>query len=155
FLLQFEINHLKKEHIVSVNGCYDNTSGVIQALQFEANVRSSEVMGFDENGAKLTLAAGGNKIIGFHGSAETNLMSLGAYFTTLPPIKMEQQGGCGGHPWDHGIYTGVRKVYVTYSPSGLSHIMVEYEKMRKQETRESGDRLGENRVHGQQKEVII
>lgn len=112
-------------------------------------------MGYDENGTKFTLAAGGNKIIGFHGSAETNLMSLGAYFITLPPIKMEQQGGCGGHPWDHGIYNGVRKVYVTYSPSGISHIMVEYDKVGKQETRESGDRLGENRVQGQQKEVII
>ncbi|KAL0722456.1 hypothetical protein Bca4012_037055 [Brassica carinata] len=155
FTQTFEINHLNKEHIVSVNGCYDNPSGVIQALQFETNMRSSEVMGYDENGTKFTLAAGGNKIIGFHGSAETNLMSLGAYFMTLPPIKMELQGGCGGHPWDHGIYTGIRKVYVTYSPSGISHIMVDYDKAGKQETRESGDRLGENRVQGQQKEFIL
>ncbi|CAH2065392.1 unnamed protein product [Thlaspi arvense] len=143
----FEINHLNKEHLVSIKGCYDNTSGVIQGLQLETNLMSSEVMGYDENGTKFTLEAGGNKIIGFHGSAETNLMSLGAYFTTLPPVKLELQGGCGGHSWDQGVYTGV-----TYSPSGISHIIVDYDKAGQVETRQNGDRLGENRVQGEQKE---
>lgn len=115
FFSQFEINHLNDEHLVSVKGCYDNISGVIQALQFETNQRSSEVMGYDDNGNKFTLEVSGNKITGFHGSAEANLKSLGAYFTPLAPIKLEYQGSTtGGRPWDHGIYTGVRKVYVTH-----------------------------------------
>ncbi|CAH2051952.1 unnamed protein product [Thlaspi arvense] len=114
FTQTFELNHLNQEHLMSAKGCYDNTSGIIQALQFETNLRSSEVMGYDENGTKFILEVGGNKIIGFHGSVETNLKSLGAYFTTLARIKLGCPGGSGGNPWDHGIYTGVRKVYICY-----------------------------------------
>ncbi|EFH56992.1 jacalin lectin family protein [Arabidopsis lyrata subsp. lyrata] len=140
----FEINHLNDEHLVSVKGCYDNISGVIQALQFETNQRSSEVMGYDDNGNNFTLEVSGNKITGFHGSAEANLKSLGAYFTPLAPIKLEYQGSTtGGRPWDHGIYTGVRKVYVDYDKNG------------EVETRQDGDMLGENRVLGQQNEFVV
>ncbi|KAG7567825.1 Jacalin-like lectin domain superfamily [Arabidopsis thaliana x Arabidopsis arenosa] len=156
FTQTFEINHLNDEHLVSVKGCYDNISGVIQALQFETNERSSEVMGYDDNGTKFTLEVSGNKITGFHGSAEANLKSLGAYFTPLAPIKLEYQGSTtGGRPWDHGIYTGVRKIYVTYSPSGISHIKVDYDKNGEVETRQDGDMLGENRVLGQQNEFVV
>lgn len=112
-------------------------------------------MGYDDNGTKFTLEVIGNKITGFHGSVEANLKSLGAYFIPLAPIKMECQGGSGGSPWDHGIYTGIRKVYVTYSPTGISHIMVDYDKDGKVEMRQNGDMLGENRVIGQQYEVLI
>ncbi|KAG7552447.1 Jacalin-like lectin domain [Arabidopsis thaliana x Arabidopsis arenosa] len=63
FTQRFEIDHLNKEHLVSVNGCYDNTTDVIQALQFKNNLRSSEVIGFDENGTKFTLEAGGSKLL--------------------------------------------------------------------------------------------
>lgn len=123
---------------MSVKGCYDNKSGVIQALEFVTNLRSSEVIGFDENGTKFTLEAGGNKLIGFHGSAETNLKSLGVYFVTLPPIKLERQGGTGGKEWDHGVYTGVRKVFVTYGPAMVSQIKVDYDKAGKVETLQIG-----------------
>lgn len=141
--------------MVSVKGCYDNISGVIQALQFETNQRSSEVMGYDDTGTKFTLEISGNKITGFHGSADANLKSLGAYFTPPPPIKQEYQGGTGGSPWDHGIYTGIRKVYVTFSPVSISHIKVDYDKDGKVETRQDGDMLGENRVQGQPNEVLV
>ncbi|XP_010472627.1 PREDICTED: jacalin-related lectin 20-like isoform X2 [Camelina sativa] len=144
FTQTFEINH-DHEHLVSVKGCYDNISGVIQALQFETNQRSSEVIGYDDNGAKVTLeVTSGNKIIGFHGSAEANLKSLGAYFTPLAPIKLEYQGGSGGSPWDQGYHTGVRKVYVAYDSTGISHIRVDYDKDGKVETRQNGDMLHMN-----------
>ncbi|KAL1224541.1 Jacalin-related lectin 20 [Cardamine amara subsp. amara] len=149
FTQTFEINHLQEEHLVSVKGWYNKTSGVIQALQFETNQRSSEVIGFDENNTKFTLEAGGNKLIGFHGSAETNLKSLGVYFVTLPPIKLQQQGGTGGMEWDHGVNTGVRKVFITYSPTMISHIKVDYDKAGKVEMGQAG------RVDGETKEFVV
>ncbi|XP_010419351.1 PREDICTED: jacalin-related lectin 20-like [Camelina sativa] len=86
----------------------------------------------------------GNKIIGFHGSAEANLKSLGAYFTPLAAIKLEYQGGSGGSPWDQGYHTGVRKVYVAYDSTGISHIRVDYDKDGKVETRQNVDMLHMN-----------
>ena len=112
-------------------------------------------MGYDDTGTKFTLEISGKKITGFHGSADANLKSLGAYFTPPPPIKQEYQGGTGGSPWDHGIYTGIRKVYVTFSPVSISHIKVDYDKDGKVETRQDGDMLGENRVQGQPNEVLV
>ncbi|ANM63060.1 Mannose-binding lectin superfamily protein [Arabidopsis thaliana] len=112
-------------------------------------------MGYDDTGTKFTLEISGNKITGFHGSADANLKSLGAYFTPPPPIKQEYQGGTGGSPWDHGIYTGIRKVYVTFSPVSISHIKVDYDKDGKVETRQDGDMLGENRVQGQPNEFVV
>lgn len=67
--------------------------------------------------------------------------------STLAPIKLKCQGGNGGSKWGHGVYTGVRKVYVTCSSSGISHIMVYYDKAGKVVTRQNGY------MEGQQNEV--
>ncbi|CAH8307489.1 unnamed protein product [Eruca vesicaria subsp. sativa] len=124
----FEINQLKDEHLVSVKGWYDNVSGVIQGLQFETNHKTSDVIGYEDgNYTKFTLEVSGKKIIGFHGYAEANLNSLGAYFTTLPPIKQAYEGGSGGAYWDDGAYTGVRKVYITYTNAEIKHIKTDYD----------------------------
>ncbi|CAN8272166.1 unnamed protein product [Cochlearia groenlandica] len=133
FTQTFEMNH-NEEHLISVKGCYDTTSVF------------------------------GSKITGFHGSTNSkNLTSLGAYFTPFPPIKLGIQGGSGGNPWDHGVYTGVRKVCVTNNPpgrvlphhGGISQIMVDYDKSGNIETRQIGDRLGENRAPGQVNEFAV
>ncbi|CAA7029692.1 unnamed protein product [Microthlaspi erraticum] len=65
----FEIDHLNGEHLVSVEGYYDDESGVIQALQFRTNIKASELLGY-EKGKKFSLAHKGKKIIGFHGYAD-------------------------------------------------------------------------------------
>ncbi|KAG7600285.1 Jacalin-like lectin domain [Arabidopsis suecica] len=47
----FEINHIDKEYLLSIDGYYNEDSGVIQTLQFKTNIKTSEVMGNDEEGS--------------------------------------------------------------------------------------------------------
>ncbi|VYS48841.1 unnamed protein product [Arabidopsis thaliana] len=101
FTQLFEINHDDNEYLVYVEGYYDETSRVIQGLRFKTNIKISELMGY-EKGKKFSLSAYGKKIIGFHGYAEKNLNTLGAYFTTLPPIKLERVGGSIRFEYDNG-----------------------------------------------------
>ncbi|CAN8289537.1 unnamed protein product, partial [Cochlearia groenlandica] len=105
----FEINHLNKEYLVSVEGYYDdNKSDIIQGLEFKTNVKSSGMIGYDD-GKKFRLASNGKKIVGFHEYAEKNLNSLGAYFIATSPILES------GRLWDGGAFEGVRKLYLTYN----------------------------------------
>ncbi|ESQ30245.1 hypothetical protein EUTSA_v10012374mg [Eutrema salsugineum] len=98
----FELNHLEKEYLVSVEGYYDDSKS-----------GTSDLMGYD-TGKKFRLASNG-KIIGFHGYAEKNLNSLGAYFITFPITKLEPKGNItDGEPWDDGTFEGVRKFDVDY-----------------------------------------
>ncbi|CAD5315292.1 unnamed protein product [Arabidopsis thaliana] len=113
----------KNEHLVSVEGYYDEEKGVIQALKFKTNKKSSELIGFDDTGSKFLLQVNGKKIIGFHGYAETHLNSLGAYFTTAPPTKLDNQGGPGGQIWDDGPnYNGVKKISFSLSNNEIRQI---------------------------------
>ena len=116
FSMEFEINYLDKEYLVTVEGYYDDVSQVIQGLQFKTNIKTFEFIGY-RKGKKFSLGANGMKIIGFHGYSEKNLNSLGAYFTTLPPPKLECKGPSGGDTgshWDDGAFDGVKKVYVSF-----------------------------------------
>ncbi|ESQ37018.1 hypothetical protein EUTSA_v10002938mg, partial [Eutrema salsugineum] len=112
FTQTFELNHLENEYLVSVEGYYDNgNSGVIQVIQFKTNIQTSDLMGYD-TGKKFRLASNGMKIIGFHGYAEKNLNSLGAYFTTVPIIKLECKGyTTKGTVWDEGTIEGFEVDY--------------------------------------------
>ncbi|XP_019096528.1 PREDICTED: jacalin-related lectin 48-like [Camelina sativa] len=127
----FEIKHAEKEYLVSVEGFCDGDDeyGVIQALQFKTNIKTSELMGsYTATDKKFRLWANGMKIVGFHGYAKTNLSSLGAYFTPLIPTK----GGCrvikaGGTLWDDGAFKGVRKVSVIYGSSYIRGLRINYD----------------------------
>ncbi|WZZ86510.1 hypothetical protein YC2023_115089 [Brassica napus] len=132
FTQTFEINHFNDEHLVYVEGYYDDASGVIQALQFKTNLKTSDVLGY-EKGKKFLLADKGKKIIGFHGYAEKNLNSLGAYFTTVSLTKSERhaeklraQGGLRGESWDDGVFDSVRKLYVGQGDNGVAFLKVVY-----------------------------
>ncbi|ESQ30248.1 hypothetical protein EUTSA_v10011637mg [Eutrema salsugineum] len=88
-------------------------------------------MGYD-TGKKFKLAANGKKIVGFHGSAEKNVNSLGAYVTTFPITKLESKGDTNrGGLWDDGTFEGVRKVYVVYATASdygsVSRVMLNYD----------------------------
>lgn len=126
--MQFEIDHLNGEHLVSVEGYYDDEeSGVIQALQFKTNLKTSELLGY-EKGKKFSLGRKGKKIIGFHGYAEKYLNSLGAYLTTIPLTKSECHGDTdnGGKYWDDGVFGGIKNVYVCYFPDHVNSIAFDY-----------------------------
>ncbi|EOA38852.1 hypothetical protein CARUB_v10011201mg [Capsella rubella] len=113
-LKPFEINHLDKEYLLSVDGYYDK-SGVIKALQFKTNMKTSEPIDYDEEGA---------------------------YLKTIPHTKLEleggREGGRGGYFWDDGTYQGVRKVSVYYDDEYVRCIEFEYDNDGKVESRQHG-----------------
>ncbi|KAG7649336.1 Jacalin-related lectin 13 [Arabidopsis thaliana] len=147
----FEINHLEKEYLMSIDGYYDDASGVIQALQFKTNMKTSELMGYyDDDAVKFTIGCTGNKIIGFHGHAGKNLYSLGAYFTTLPLTKLEYEdsfreklpkNGGSGNLWDDGSFQGVRKVHIYYDGYSVRCVRFDYDNDGKVESREHGPKI--------------
>lgn len=123
--MQFEIDHLKGEYLISVDG-YHN-SEVIQGLQFKTNLKISEIMGYEYAIYKFTLAVDGKKIIGFHGSAKSNLNSLGAYVTSIIPTKMEAKGGKGGKEWNDGTdYEALTKIHICATSKGIKNIKFDY-----------------------------
>ncbi|CAN8288236.1 unnamed protein product [Cochlearia groenlandica] len=126
FMETFEINHLNNEYLISIEGYYD--SEVIQGLEFKTNIKSSGLIGYDD-GNKFTLASNGKKIIGFHGYAEKNLNSLGAYFKGSSPfIKLACKGDTTrGRLWDDGAFDGIRKVYVTYGKDYVWRVTFDYD----------------------------
>ncbi|EOA33933.1 hypothetical protein CARUB_v10021427mg [Capsella rubella] len=126
FTQTFEINYLYNEHLVYVEGYYDFASGVIQSLRFKTNFRTTEMLGY-EKGKKFLLGEKGKRIIGFHGYADKNLNSLGAYFTTVPITKSECHGGIGGLPWDDGVFESIRTVYVNYNTTNIKCITFHYQ----------------------------
>ncbi|KAF2555308.1 hypothetical protein F2Q68_00017567 [Brassica cretica] len=100
--IQIAINH-PDEQVVSVEGWYDSAN-VISGVRFRTNQNINDYMGykFDGTGTKFTLKVQDKKIIGFHGFATNQLISLGAYFAplssaTAPPIvtpkELEAKGG--------------------------------------------------------------
>ncbi|CAH2047874.1 unnamed protein product [Thlaspi arvense] len=125
FTQTFEIDHLNNEHLVYVEGYYDDVSGVIQALQFKTNIKTSDVLGY-EKGKKFSLACKGKKVIGFHGYADKNLNSLGAYFTTVSLTKSQCHGGLYGIDWDDGVFESIRTVYVGYNSTNINCITFHY-----------------------------
>lgn len=126
---QFEINHVKNEHLESVEGYYDHESGYIQGLQFKTNFRVSELIGY-EKGNKFTLEVKGKKISGFHGyMRKRNIIALGAYFTMILPSRLDVKGGKGGHQWDDGAnHDGVTKIHVRGGFDGIQYIKFNYVK---------------------------
>ncbi|KAG7594933.1 Jacalin-like lectin domain [Arabidopsis thaliana x Arabidopsis arenosa] len=136
----FEINHIDKEYLLSIDGYYNEESGVIQTLQFKTNIKTSEVMGNDEEGTKFTLGCNGHEIIGFHGYAKDNLNSLGVYITTLPLTKLEYKGS-GGEIWDDGTFQGVKKVSIYSCRDSIRCIEFEYVNDGKMETRVHGTKI--------------
>lgn len=130
-ILQFEINHLLNEHLESVDAYYDTKSFAMQAIQFKTNFKTSELMGYIYDCTKFTLAVEGKKIIGFHGSGERRrqIYSLGAYFTSITPNRLEARGGMGGKMWDDGSDNeNVSKIEVLGGVEGIKYIKFDYVK---------------------------
>ncbi|ESQ30243.1 hypothetical protein EUTSA_v10012320mg, partial [Eutrema salsugineum] len=128
FTQTFEINHLKDEQLVSVEGYYKDR--VIRGLQFKTNLRISELIGFEEDCTKFSLAVDGKKIIGFHGSSSgAGLNSLGAYFTWISPTRLDVKGKYGGKEWDDGTdHEAITKISLRGGPEGIRYIKCDYVK---------------------------
>ncbi|CAA7051498.1 unnamed protein product, partial [Microthlaspi erraticum] len=145
----FEIKHVDMEYLLFVDVYYNKASGVIQALQFKTNTKTSELMGCydEETVTKFSLGCNGNKITGFHGYADKYLNSLGAYITSLPLTKLEYKdsvkgrlydNGTSGYLWDDGTFQGVRKVYVYYDSYCIQCVRFDYDNNGKVKSREHG-----------------
>ncbi|XP_010515206.1 PREDICTED: jacalin-related lectin 13-like [Camelina sativa] len=125
FTQMFEIDHFNGEYLVSVEG-YHNRH-VIQALQFKTNLKVHEIMGYENYDYNFKLALSGKKIIGFHGSAKSNLNCLGAYVTSITPTKMEAKGGKGGKEWNDGAdYEALTKIHLRTTSKGIKSIQFDY-----------------------------
>lgn len=125
---------------------------MIQTLQFKTNMKTSEVMGYEEKGPKFSLGCNGIKIIGFHGYAKVDLNGLGAYLTALPLTKLEYKGNHGGTHWDDGTWQGVVRKVSVYYDAYIRCLSFEYDNIGKVETRHHGSMV---EVVGQEAEVII
>jgi len=134
---------LEKEYLLSIEGYYNASTGVIQCLQFITNKKTYDPIGYNE-GARFTLSASRSKIIGFHGFADKYLNSLGAYFIKIPSIQSAIEGAktTGKGFDDGGDYDGIRKVYVTTDGSAIRHVRFDYDKAGQVETRERGAKTG-------------
>ncbi|OAO95068.1 hypothetical protein AXX17_AT5G35870 [Arabidopsis thaliana] len=92
-------------------------------------------MGYSYECTMLTLAVKGKKIIGFHGSDNVHIYSLGAYFTSITPTRLEVKGGMGGKKWEDGFdHDNVSKIQVLGGVEGILYIKVDYIKNGKLET---------------------
>ncbi|CAH2035272.1 unnamed protein product, partial [Thlaspi arvense] len=141
------------EYITSVEGAYarvDYVNGiVITSLVFKTSTgRKSPRYG--NHG--FVLENNGRQLVGFHGKAGYALDAIGAHFapdTTssswAPPRKLAAQGGPGGGPWDDGVFSGVRKVYVGRDESCVTKVKFDYVSAdgELEETREHG-RVNQN-----------
>ncbi|KAG7594930.1 Jacalin-like lectin domain [Arabidopsis thaliana x Arabidopsis arenosa] len=147
FTHTLEIDQSNYEHIVSIDGYYDDKTGVMQALQFKTNLKTFELIGYPKGATKFSLGVNGKIMIGFHGFAGKSLNSLGAYVTAAPPIKSELVGGLyGGIYWDDGPnYDGVKKMYVTYTNYLIRSISTDYDKDGQVVTSYHGSKDGETK----------
>lgn len=145
--MQLEIDQSNYEHIVSIDGYYDDKTGVMQALQFKTNLKTFELIGYPKGATKFSLGVNDKIMTGFHGFAGKSLHSIGAYVTAAPPIKSELVGGLyGGIYWDDGPnYDGVRKVYVTYTNYLIRSISTDYDKDGQVVTSYHGSKVGETK----------
>ncbi|KAF8010112.1 hypothetical protein BT93_J0924 [Corymbia citriodora subsp. variegata] len=103
------------EYLTSISGYITSDAGstIIHSLTFQSNKRIYGPFGI-ETGRKFSFPAAGGKIIGFYGSSDSHLESLGAYFKRifhLYPIEfIGPFGGQSGQPWDDGKFNGVKKI---------------------------------------------
>ncbi|CAN6928876.1 unnamed protein product [Brassica oleracea] len=74
------------EYLLSVKGWSDSTNKIV-GIKFITNTKTSECYGFEktpgEEGTDISLEVKDKKIVGFHGFADSQVNSLGAYFARV------------------------------------------------------------------------
>lgn len=48
--------------------------------------------------------------------------------TEPAPFGPGPWGGDGGRPWDDGVFSGIKQIYLTKAPEGICSIQIEYDR---------------------------
>ncbi|OWM77980.1 jacalin-related lectin 4-like [Punica granatum] len=105
------------EYLRSISGYLREHLGrlILQSISFNSNRRKYGPFG-REVGIPFSGPSTGGKIVGFYGSCNRHLESIGAY---LEPVSHRHHvrivgpfGGNGGGPWDEGRHTGLRQIII-------------------------------------------
>ncbi|KAL0642554.1 hypothetical protein Bca4012_040844 [Brassica carinata] len=71
------------EYLTSVEGAYDDKSGVITMLRITTSNKNSRAFGFSTT-STFTLHKDGHKIVGFHGKSSYMLHQIGVHVLPIP-----------------------------------------------------------------------
>lgn len=105
------------EYLTSISGYLGDDHGklTLQSLSFHSNTNLYGPFG-EETGIPFSGPSTGAKVVGFYGSCNPCLMSIGAYLEPVshihPLISIGPFGGNGGCPWDDGKHTDLRKIII-------------------------------------------
>ncbi|XP_031402625.1 jacalin-related lectin 3-like [Punica granatum] len=90
---------------------------ILQSISFNSNTRKYGPFG-REVGIPFSGPSTGGKIVGFYGSCNGHLDSIGAYLEPVshkhPMRTVGPFGGNGGSPWDDGQHIGLRQIIIRY-----------------------------------------
>lgn len=139
------------EVLTHITGYYGSTilrgPTVVKSLTFHTNKRKYGPFG-DEQGISFSSASSDGIIVGFHGKKGWFVDSIGVHVLqgkpskptpsnsfnmriseVVPPTPFGPRlwGGDGGKPWNDGIFSGVRKIFLT-NMEIICSIQIEYDR---------------------------
>ncbi|KAK4789937.1 hypothetical protein SAY86_017241 [Trapa natans] len=120
------------EYLTSISGYMREDKGklILHALSFHSNKRVYGPFG-EETGIPFSGPSSGGKIVGFFGSSNSRLWSLGAYMDPVshmhPVRRAGPFGGFGGGKWDDGVSNGSLREIVIYSGTVIDSIQCIYD----------------------------
>ncbi|KAF8013790.1 hypothetical protein BT93_I1595 [Corymbia citriodora subsp. variegata] len=134
-IVQIELDY-PREYLTSISG-YKREDGdgninndIVQSLTFHSNRRRHGPFG-KETGKYFWYPSTGSKIIGFYGTWDRTLKSIGVYAEPIPslyPFKtIGPFGNSDGTPWDDGVHTDVRGIYMDFAGGGIYGISIGYD----------------------------
>ncbi|CAI0436011.1 unnamed protein product [Linum tenue] len=112
---------------------------IIKSLTFYTNKGKHGPFG-DEQGPSFTSKIDEGRIVGFHGREGFFLDGLGvhvlegivkvSYGVLKEPVPQGPGpwGGDGGRPWDDGVFSGVKQIFVTRTADAICSIQIEYDR---------------------------
>lgn len=105
------------EYLTWISGYLREDHGtlILQSVSFHSITTKYGPFG-QEIGIPFSSPSSGGKIVGFYGSCDGHLESIGVY---LEPVSHEYParnigpfGGNGGSPWDDGQHSGLRQIVI-------------------------------------------
>ncbi|KDP46660.1 hypothetical protein JCGZ_10969 [Jatropha curcas] len=117
------------EYLTSISGYYNKYSDriYISSMVVKSNRRVFGPFGTKEEGDYFLVPSNIGKIVGFFGSYDHYLTSVGVYVEPTDHFKsFGPFGGNGGAYWDEGTYTTIRRITVV-SESVINSIHIEYD----------------------------
>ncbi|XP_037497910.1 jacalin-related lectin 3 [Jatropha curcas] len=117
------------EYLTSISGYYNVFMGRIYicSMVVKSNRRVFGPFGTKEEGNYFLVPSNIGKIVGFFGSYDPYLTSVGVYVEPTDHFKsFGPFGGNGGAYWDDGTYTTIKRITVV-SESVINSIHIEYD----------------------------